>query len=132
MDNLPKALREDAAKIEARVSPELDARIRASLERVAAERAGKTRRRARPVSMWWASSLTGITAALLVIALINLRERAPVDAPVGTAPHRPLSALELKTETAVFIGPLEKELEDLASDLEKAERAVKEEIGLML
>ena len=132
MDKVPERLREDAARIEVEVSPELDARIRASLERVAAERPGTSRRRMRPVSMWWASSLTGITAALAIIVVINLREQEPGPAPAGTpAPDR-LSVLELKTETAVFIGPLQEELENLESDLKKAERAVKEEIGLTL
>lgn len=132
MDSLETALREDAEKIKAEVSPELDARIRASLESVSQQASRGPERRARPMSLWLASSLTGIAAASLVIVLINLDRPGPppvsTDRPMAIPPLMP----ELKTETAVFIGPLQEELDNLESDLRKAERAVKEEIGLTL
>ena len=75
MDKLKEALREDAAAIDATVSAELDDRIRASLEGVQPERPNAPRPR-RGLSMWWASSLTGVAAAAAVIAVINLSRNA--------------------------------------------------------
>jgi hypothetical protein len=134
MDKLEQRLREDAALIRAEVSAELDKRIAASLEAAAAERPAPRERRRAAGSFWWASSLTGLAAAFGLIALLNLwpaaRDenglRPTVAGPVGEPPIMPL----LRVETAVLTAPLEQELDDLEADLEKAGKAVREDLGL--
>jgi hypothetical protein len=129
MDKLAIRLREDAASIKVEVSVELDDRIRASLEAVTQEGPRESAAPTRPRSMWWASSLTGILAASLVIVLINLNQPEPPTAVIDT----PVTAFfqpQLIIDPAVMTAPLQKELEDLEADLKKAEEAVRKDIGL--
>jgi hypothetical protein len=129
MDKLAKQLRADAERIDATVSAELDRRIDASLRAVTPEaEARRPAPIARPPLFWWASTLTGIAAAIAVIAIVNLRtpeqqERTPVDL-VATVPP-----LDLKAETAMLTAPLHEELDRLQSDFKKAEEKVKQDIG---
>ncbi len=131
MDKLASRLREDAANIEVRVSDELDRRITASLERVAAEsRDAAPRMQGRPTFFWWASSLTGLAAAIAVIAILNIEEPP---APLSATPDNfvaDLPVIDLRTETAMLAGPLQKELDALESDLRKAEERIRSDIGL--
>ena len=131
MDKLANRLREDAANIEVRVSDELDRRITASLERVAAESPGAApRQKGRPAQFWWASSLTGLAAAIAVIAILNIEEPT---GPVSATPDNfvaDLPAIDLRAETAMLAGPLQKELDALESDLRKAEERIRSDIGL--
>lgn len=131
MDKLANRLREDAANIEVRVSDELDRRITASLERVAAEsRDASPRQKGRPPLFWWASSLTGLAAAIAVIAILNIEEPP---GPVSATPDNfvaDLPAIDLRAETAMLAGPLQKELDALESDLRKAEERIRSDIGL--
>jgi hypothetical protein len=84
---------------------------------------------ARPALFWWASTLTGVAAAVALIAIANWRAPAqPVPAPVNIVAAIP--AIELKAETAMLTGPLQQELDRLESDLRKAEARVKRDIGL--
>jgi hypothetical protein len=129
MDKLAIQLREDAASINVAVSVELDDRIRASLEAVTQEHPRESTAPTRPRSMWWASSLTGILAASVVIVLINLNQPAPPAAVIDT-PVRALFQPQLTIDPAVMTAPLQKELEDLEADLKKAEAAVRKEFGL--
>lgn len=129
MDKLSKRLREDAANINVEVSVELDERIRASLEGITPERPRDDVTAPRPRSMWWASSLTGIAAATVVIVLVNLNEPEPPRAPTS-AEVIPIATPLLITRPAVMTEPLQKELEDLEADLKKAEEAVRKDIGL--
>jgi hypothetical protein len=129
MDKLAKQLREDAHSIECPVSEELDDRIRASLEGMQPEAGSRSRRESRPFSFWWASSLTGVAAAIAVITVINLQ--APGPGPnLNESNSQPLviPTVQWHTETAVLTGPLEQEFEDLQADLKKAEEAVKQDI----
>ena len=129
MDDLAKQLREDAGRIECEVSPQLDDRIRASLEGMQPETAAQPRRQSRSLSFWWASSLTGIAAAIAVIVLINLQ--APTPGPAVTEPVPQafvVPTIKWQAETAVLTSPLEQEFEHLQSDLKKAEEAVKQDI----
>ena len=130
MDKLGERLRDDAASIDAEISAELDHRIQASLQGVAPERARPSSQPARPYSFWWASSLTGIAAAIAVIAIINLERPGPE--PVANNPVQQLvmPGIDLKAETAMLTSPLEQELKALQSDLKKAEQAVREDIDL--
>ena len=129
MDNLAKRLREDAQQIESTISPEFDERIRASLQGINPESPARPEQTSHSFSFWFASSLTGVAAAVAIIALVNLRGPEPVPAATGTAPL-PLNfpAIEWNARTAVLTSPLEQEIDDLQSDLKKAEEAVKQDI----
>lgn len=127
MDNLAKRLREDAERIECTVSEELDERIWASLHGITPEPVVQAKPKS--FSFWFASTLTGVAAAIAFIAIVNLQAPEP-----GVAPTQPtptaliLPMIELKAKTAVLTAPLEQEFEDLQSDIKKAEEAVKQDI----
>ena len=131
MDKLANRLRYDAEKIEVTVSDELDRRIRASLNGVTpATDQQATTPPTRPAGFWWASSLTGIAAAVAVIAIINSQQAAPVPQATPANIFAAVPVIDLKTETAMMTSPLQQELDALQSDIRKAERRVREEIGL--
>ena len=129
MDKLALQLREDAAKIDAEVSPELDDRIRASLESVTQEKPGGARESKPRVSLWWMSSLTGVAAALLVLVMMDRNEPAPATDAQPVADVEILRP-QLNLESAVLTAPLQEELENLEADLKKAEQMVMADIGL--
>lgn len=128
MDKLAERLRDDAARIEVDVSDELDRRIEASLR--AQTRQAPARPPARPPLFWWASTITGIAAAVAVIAIVNLQvEQQPEPAvPVDLLATTP--RIELNAEAAMLTAPLHDELDRLQSDLRKAEEKVRRDIGL--
>ncbi len=128
MDKLAEKLKRDADNIEVRIADELDHRIEASLRGVTPESGARKREPARPAGFWWASSLTGIAAAALVIIIINLLEDETPAAPVDIVATVP--AIDWQAESAALTGPLQQELEDLRSDLKKAEKKVRDDIGL--
>lgn len=129
MDKLARQLQEDASRIDATLSPQLEDRIRASLDGVTPEPPTRRSRPARPALFWWASSLTGVAAAMALILIVNVR--TPDPAP-QTAQHSPtplvLPSIDWQTRTAVLTSPLEQEFEDLQADIKKAEEAVKQDI----
>jgi hypothetical protein len=130
MDKLARQLREDAQRIDVSISDELDRRIDASLRAATPEtEAQRPVPAARPPLFWWASTITGIAAAIAVIALVNWQEPEQSAAPpvdlMATVP-----SIELKAETAMLTAPLQEELDRLQSDLKKAEEQVKRDIGL--
>lgn len=130
MDKLAKQLREDAQRIDVSISDELDRRIDASLRAATPEtEVQRPTPAARPPLFWWASTITGIAAAIAVIALVNLHEPEQPTAPpvdlMATAP-----TIELNANPAVLTAPLQEELDRLQSDLKKAEEQVKRDIGL--
>lgn len=125
-----RLLREDAAQIDADLSPELQQRIAASIHSTKQLRSvSSPQRPGRPY--WWASSLTGVTAALLIIMLINkdrdaeqsdlANRTATTTTPDLTDMYRPFP---LNARTADLTEPLEEELQHLQSDLEKARETV--------
>lgn len=131
MDKLTQQLKRDAEAIEVEVSDELDRRIAASLRGVSPEREAPKRR---PAAFWWASSLTGVAAALILIAVVNSRSghealpRSISDtSPVATSVS---PIIEWNAQSAMLTSPLRKELDDLQSDIDKASRKVREDIGL--
>lgn len=89
MDEFEQRLKQDADAIQATVSPELRARIDASLHGIEPIRPAKPR--SAPATFWLASSLTGLAAAVLVIVLVNWNRPAS-DAPpariVASSPRR--------------------------------------------
>ena len=139
MDEFEQRLKEDAASIRAEVSPELKKRIASSVH--ATERHKKETdvandshdHRSLP---WWLSGLTGLVAAVLIIALLNRNTQVdPVEpAEEQTAVVVPEFVKQLHTdfylnvENADFTGPLENELEMLKSDLEKAKLNVEQDL----
>ena len=134
MDKLAKQLKADSELINAEVSDELDHRISASLRGIAPEQPANSPPRQRPAAFWWASSLTGVAAALVVIAIINSQTQTDV-APAVVAETSPVNepgspVIDWKTESAMLTRPLQRELEDLQSDIKRAEEKVKRDIGL--
>lgn len=133
MDKLAEKLKQDAELIDASVSDELDRRIDASLRAAEPVRPERRTPESRPSVFWWASSLTGIAAAVTVIAVLNVIE--PSSSGTNPTPQSFASSAEtpmirFKTESAMLTEPLRQELEDLQSDLKKAEEKVKQDIGL--
>ena len=129
MDEVTQRLREDAANIDASVSPELEARIHASLQSVSPVREQRARPRRSSLTLWWASSLTGAVAAAIVI--IAIRPAAETDdTSTQVAATEPLVVPILRTETAMLTAPLEQELDYLEADLRRAEQAIRKDFGL--
>jgi hypothetical protein len=136
MDEFEKRLKRDAEAIEARVSPAMRARIDASLQ--GTEPVRKARRKtASTVNLWWASSLTGLAAAVIVIALVNWNRPAADVSPaetfateteLPTEPELPIGPEILDIRTADFTSPLEQELINLQSDIEKARESVRKDL----
>ena len=130
MDKLAKRLRNDAENIDAKVSDELDRRIRASLNGVTlATDSQASTPPARPAGFWWASSLTGIAAAVAVIAIINSQQDVPVPQATPANIFAAVPTIDLNAETAVMTSPLQQELDALQSDIKKAEKLLREEVG---
>ncbi len=141
MDNLAKQLRKDADAIKADISPQLDTRIRASLEAVVQDRPeAATPSRAEPARspfFWWASSLTGVAAAVVLIVVVNTNT---VDAPDTTLASSTeptlqlpeLPRLPLKVEAAMTTSLREQELENFQSDLQRAAKAVEEDVDRII
>ena len=128
MDELARKLRRDAGRIDATVSEQLDRRIRASLENVTPEPPPGRPQRPRPAMFWWASSLTGLAAAMVLIVVVNLGTPDPVPAPARVARPLVVPQIEWRARAAVLTSPLEQEMEDLQADLKKAEEAVRQDI----
>lgn len=129
MDKLALQLREDADNIDATISAQLDARLNASLQGIKPEAARRPQRESKSFSLWWASSLTGVAAALLIIVVANLRAPDPVPvAEITTPAPLVLPSIEWNAKSAVLTSPLEREIDDLQSDLKKAEEIVKQDI----
>lgn len=131
MDKLAQQLRRDAEKIEVTVSDELDHRIAASLRSVTPEAESvavpKSRR---PALFWWASSLTGIAAAVVVIIIVNTQQPVEPAIPTPASIVAAVPVIDWKTETAMLAGPLQQELDALQADMKKAEKKVRDDIGL--
>ncbi len=130
MDKLAKQLQKDAERIEVTVSDELDRRIEASLRAVTPETETHRPVASKPPLFWWASTITGVAAAVAVIAIVNWQ--AP-EGSISATPSNIVAAvplIDLKAESAMLTGPLQEELDRLQSDLKKAEEKVKRDIGL--
>jgi hypothetical protein len=134
MDKLAEKLKADATAIDVHISDDLDRRIAASLQGVEPEQPSEAAPRPRPALFWWASSLSGVAAALAVIAIFNSQSQTD-DMPVAIAQTSPVNeiltpVIDWKTESAMLTQPLQRELEDLRADIKKAEEKVKQDIGL--
>ena len=129
MDKLARQLREDAQRIEVTISAQLENRLQASLAAVEPVRPAPARPAASSARFWWASSLTGAAAAVALVVVVNWQapelEQVATDVP---PPSLMPPKIDWKARTAVLTNPLEKEIEDLQSDMQKAEQAVKQDI----
>jgi len=134
MDKLAEQLQADAALIDVQVSDELDSRIAASLRGISPQTQKPPAVRARPATFWWASSLTGIAATFVVIAVLNSgsppERHSPLPADMPPTSMTAAPTIDWQVESAVLINPLRQELLALQSDVRKAEQKVKEDIGL--
>ena len=141
MDELKIRLKQDADEIQANTSPELRARIDASLHAARGTQSVTRTPRVRPKSLWWISSVTGLTAAILVILMMNWNRPVQQDAPdisaSNDAPTHSVTLPEdwyagdgflLKVESADLTRSLEEELINLQSDLEKARENVERNV----
>ena len=139
MDKFEKRLKKDAAVIQADVSPELRDRIRASVHS-AGQVGPESGQRTTTSNLWWASSLTGLAAAAMVIVLFNwtrpdasTTDRVP-EATTATVPDfreymdELDTALPLRTDTVEFANGLEDELARLQADIEKAKERVSRDV----
>ena len=128
MDKLAKRLREDADQIEVLISPELDNRIRASLQSISQE-GGSTAKNRQSTSFWWASSLTGVAATLAIVAVVNLSEPEP-EVGITEPPQQTFSIpqFDWKPKRAMLTETLDQELVDIQSDLKKAEQTVRDDL----
>ena len=135
MDKLARRLRDDAATIDAEISAQLDSRIQASLAAVEPEAARQRRPGRRVAYFWLASSLTGVAAALALIAVLNvfdMNEPEPIPRSVAANTAQPIEipAIDLDVKAATLAGPLTQELEDLQSDLRKAEEGMRGDVRI--
>jgi hypothetical protein len=129
MDKLARQLRDDAERIEVTISPQLEDRLKASLAAVEPVRPEPVKPVLSPARFWWASSLTGVAAAIVLVVAVNwqtpgVEPAATAYAPPSLTPPR----IDWKARTAVLTNPLEQEIENLQSDMKKAEEAVKQDI----
>ncbi len=135
MDEFERRLKRDAEDIRAGISPELRSRIDASL-RATEQIRPVPESRASGMNLWWASSLTGLAAATIVIVLINWNQPATgplpaaplADATVPSYVNEFQSLYPPQIKTAEFTKPLEEELVRLQADIERARESVKEDI----
>lgn len=137
MDKLAEQLKRDAEMIDAGISDELDRRINASLHSVSPEQAVGAAAPQRSTGFWWASSLTGIAAALVLIVVLNTRSGQdelpaadPGTSPVAMTTTNVTPIVEWNARSAMLTSPLQEELDDLQSDLDKVRKKAREDIGL--
>ena len=137
MDDFGKRLKQDADVVQADVSLALRARIDASLSGVELIQPVDPAPRS-PVYHWWAASLTGLAATIVVLSFVNWNSAdssvaAPLPDVARTVPLNPFPDLatiapNLDIQTADFTSPLEEELLRLQSDIEKVRQSVREDI----
>ena len=136
MDEFEKRLKRDANAVQAEVSPELRSRIDASLRAVEPLKAAPVVQKS-TATLWWASSLTGLAAVLVLVVVANLDKpdasTAPEDVSAGlTEPpmpiELPLMSPGLDIRSADFTSPLEEELLKLRADIEKARENVRKDV----
>jgi len=135
MDEFEDRLKRDAYAIQADPGPELRARIDASL-RATEQIRPVPESRDSGMNLWWASSITGLATAIVVIVLINwnspVTEVMPVEPVAGDIVPDYIDELESlyspPIKTADFTNPLEDELLRLQADIERARENVREDI----
>ena len=132
MDNLEKRLKDDAGLIRAEMSAEMQERIRASLQSTQPVSPNPKKPESRGMSLWLTSSLSGLAAAALIIVLVNWSTPIKPNGDMDSMPSVPSLSEQipfpLSAETAEWTAPLEEELRNLQSDLEKARENVERDL----
>ncbi len=144
MDELKSRMKQDADAIRTETTLKLRARIDASLHsaRETMPPSPSTITPNRSFSLWWASSITGLTAAILVVVLANWNKPAEPEVPdISAGTQMPLDnpvslpegwqfgeEILLNVESADLTRSLEEELINLQSDLEKAKENVERDV----
>ena len=132
MDNLEKRLKNDASLIKAEVSAEMQERILASLQSTQPVSPDPKKPESRGMSLWLTSSLTGLAAAALIIVLVNWNTSIETNGETDSMPSVPSLSEQipfpLSAETVEWTAPLEEELRNLQSDLEKARKNVERDL----
>ncbi|MEX0707762.1 MAG: hypothetical protein WD078_07320 [Woeseia sp.] len=135
MDKLDRQLKDDAAAIDAQVTPALRLRIDASLRgvRPASGAAGHlTRRRWRLGPL---GGLAGVAAAGLLLAVLLRQPETPPEVQLSPTPAFVLQSppvVPLTVRQAGLTQPLRVELESLQADLEKVRETVERDLGVTL
>jgi hypothetical protein len=137
MDDVERRLREDAAKIHAEVSVDLQALVSESLQRESLRNGSPLPPERRDFSwpLWLAASLTGAAAAMVAIVAVNLKNADDAPPIADTAPYSVPEyvdqlerQLPLRATTAGLTEPLEQEMKNLRSDLERARENVEQDL----
>jgi hypothetical protein len=136
MDKLRKRLQDDAADVEASVSPQLREGIDASL-RAAERRNGPGERHPAAISraraFRWSGGLLGVAAAAALVAVLN---RPPADPqrlrPPETLPYTAKlpNPIPPQLRPAELTDPLQDELANLRADLRKVQKTVERDLGV--
>ncbi len=142
-DALAAALRQDADRIRAAVSPELERRIDAAMARshqAAATPVHREPGREPWIRPWLAGSLSGLAIAAAIVLLVGQPdEQMPAATPLPQSVAEQnvpeyitllREQLPLRAETADLTAPLEEELENLRSDIEKARANLERDLRL--
>lgn len=133
MDKLERRLIDDAELIKAELSPEMHKRIQASVESTIPENPQAPDNAPSGVNLWWASSMSGLAAVAVLIVIVNWNstvdqvEDSQLPAPTD---WRLQGGIPLNTETAEWTSPLQEELKNLQSDLEKARENVERDLKM--
>lgn len=135
MNRIEKRLAEDARKLHADVSPELQARIDAGL-RSTSPALPQREGRGSGHTLWLAGSLTGLAASLVFVFVLSPRDDRVSPPPAADLETSPVpvyvgafrAEFPLNVETADLTAPLEAELEYLRSDIERAREDVERDL----
>lgn len=135
MDKLDRQLKDDAAAIEAQVTPALRQRIDASLRAARAAPRAVGRPPRRRLRLGPLGSFAGVTAAGLLLVVLLRQPGAPPPAPLSPTPAYVLQSppvVPLSIRQAGLTQPLQVELESLQADLEKVRETVERDLGVTL
>lgn len=132
MDKLERKLRQDAEEIRPTLAPEVSARLMARI----GDTPQVVERPKSGVSWWLASSLTGVAAAAVAVAILNWNAAPSVDQPgeeflAQTVPNPQVrldGRFPLELQRVVLTDDLEIELQNLESDLDKARDTVRRDV----
>ena len=87
--------------------------------------------------LWWASSLTGLAAVVVLVVIVSLTRPDSEPVPENTVAGQtepptpvdfPLISPDLDIRSAEFTSPLEEEILKLQADIEKARESVREDV----
>lgn len=132
MDELARRLQEDAARIDVSVSPELDARIHASLAGTHVEMPASRGRAHRHAGFRRAAAMAGLGAAVAASVFVYIGIAGRPGSPVpGPRPGFELPAVAWQVQPVALTDPLDREYANLRADLEKVGNALRQDIDAL-